>query len=88
MRTWLITPFYQTFDPKKRVTVEEALAHPYLEAYVCVCLTIPFRLFPTVTCLSPSMIQKMSQSLPHLTLNFSSLIVSPDVITIPYQFSD
>ena len=24
----------QTFDPKKRITVEEALAHPYLEAYV------------------------------------------------------
>lgn len=23
-----------TFDPKKRITVEEALAHPYLEAYV------------------------------------------------------
>jgi mitogen-activated protein kinase 1/3 len=23
-----------TFDPKKRMTVEEALAHPYLEAYV------------------------------------------------------
>jgi mitogen-activated protein kinase 1/3 len=22
-----------TFDPKKRVTIEEALAHPYLEAY-------------------------------------------------------
>jgi len=22
-----------TFDPKKRLTVEEALAHPYLEAY-------------------------------------------------------
>lgn len=25
----------QTFDPKKRITVEDALAHPYLEAYVC-----------------------------------------------------
>lgn len=24
----------QTFDPKKRITVEDALAHPYLEAYV------------------------------------------------------
>ena len=24
----------QTFDPKKRITVEQALAHPYLEAYV------------------------------------------------------
>jgi mitogen-activated protein kinase 1/3 len=23
-----------TFDPKKRITVEDALAHPYLEAYV------------------------------------------------------
>jgi mitogen-activated protein kinase 1/3 len=23
-----------TFDPKKRITCEEALAHPYLEAYV------------------------------------------------------
>lgn len=23
-----------TFDPKKRITVEEALAHPYLQAYV------------------------------------------------------
>jgi mitogen-activated protein kinase 1/3 len=23
-----------TFDPKKRITVEAALAHPYLEAYV------------------------------------------------------
>jgi len=22
-----------TFDPKKRLTVEEALAHPYLESY-------------------------------------------------------
>ena len=28
-----------TFDPKKRLTVEQALAHPYLEAYVC---TYPF----------------------------------------------
>ena len=27
-------PFVQTFDPKKRITVEDALAHPYLEAYV------------------------------------------------------
>ena len=26
----------QTFDPKKRITVEDALAHPYLEAYVSV----------------------------------------------------
>jgi hypothetical protein len=25
----------QTFDPKNRATVEEALAHPYVEAYVC-----------------------------------------------------
>ena len=24
----------QTFDPKKRIPVEDALAHPYLEAYV------------------------------------------------------
>ena len=24
----------QTFDPKKRITCEDALAHPYLEAYV------------------------------------------------------
>jgi len=23
----------KTFDPKKRITVEDALAHPYLEAY-------------------------------------------------------
>ncbi|KAG1884071.1 hypothetical protein F4604DRAFT_1734703 [Suillus subluteus] len=23
-----------TFDPKKRITGEEALAHPYLEAYL------------------------------------------------------
>ena len=29
--------FYQTFDPKKRITVEQALAHPYLEAYVREC---------------------------------------------------
>lgn len=29
----------QTFDPKKRITVEDALAHPYLEAYVCIHLT-------------------------------------------------
>ena len=34
----------QTFDPKKRVTVEEALAHPYLEAYVSAAhpLSLPF----------------------------------------------
>ena len=25
---------FQTFDPKKRLTVEQALAHPYLESYV------------------------------------------------------
>jgi hypothetical protein len=25
---------FQTFDPKKRISVEDALAHPYLEAYV------------------------------------------------------
>lgn len=32
------TPLYcQTFDPKKRITVEQALAHPYLEAYVREC---------------------------------------------------
>ena len=29
-----LTAFLQTFDPKKRITVEDALAHPYLEAYV------------------------------------------------------
>jgi mitogen-activated protein kinase 1/3 len=29
--------FCQTFDPKKRITVEQALAHPYLEAYVREC---------------------------------------------------
>ena len=29
--------FSQTFDPKKRITVEQALAHPYLEAYVREC---------------------------------------------------
>ena len=25
----------QTFDPKKRLTVDEALEHPYISAYVC-----------------------------------------------------
>lgn len=29
-----LTSMLQTFDPKKRITVEQALAHPYLEAYV------------------------------------------------------
>ena len=29
--------FSQTFDPKKRITVEQALAHPYLESYVREC---------------------------------------------------
>ena len=24
---------FQTFDPKKRITVQQALEHPYLEAY-------------------------------------------------------
>lgn len=32
--TSALTPMLQTFDPKKRITVEQALAHPYLEAYV------------------------------------------------------
>lgn len=33
---WCLSPdcVLQTFDPKKRITVEEALCHPYLEAYV------------------------------------------------------
>ena len=31
---------HQTFDPKKRITVEDALAHPYLEAYVRILLQI------------------------------------------------
>ena len=29
-----------TFDPKKRITVEEALAHPYLQAYVSPALPL------------------------------------------------
>jgi hypothetical protein len=28
------TPICQTFDPKKRLTADEALEHPYLSAYV------------------------------------------------------
>jgi hypothetical protein len=27
-------PFCQTFDPKKRLTADEALSHPYLSSYV------------------------------------------------------
>jgi mitogen-activated protein kinase 1/3 len=35
----LLILFLQTFDPKKRITVEDALCHPYLEAYVShVCI--------------------------------------------------
>ena len=30
-----LTPSCQTFDPKKRLTAEEALEHPYLSSYVC-----------------------------------------------------
>lgn len=37
----------QTFDPKKRVTVEEALAHPYLEAYVRIIFPSTRQVFVT-----------------------------------------
>lgn len=38
---WLMVfLLHQTFDPKKRITVEDALAHPYLEAYVRILLQI------------------------------------------------
>lgn len=68
-------PPFQTFDPKKRITVEEALAHPYLEAYVCSsssklhCTDIDWSVaFSTTLMMSP---------LRHLsTPNSSILIVS------------
>jgi mitogen-activated protein kinase 1/3 len=42
--TYLTLMYPQTFDPKKRITVEDALAHPYLEAYVSTIqpLGLPF----------------------------------------------
>lgn len=30
----------QTFDPRKRLTVDEALEHPYVSAYVCLVALI------------------------------------------------
>lgn len=37
----------QTFDPKKRITVDEALEHPYLSAYVTI--DYPIFTFQTLT---------------------------------------
>lgn len=71
----------QTFDPKKRITVEEALAHPYLEAYVrffssCFGKSLvlsehvrPFSMIPTT---NPSLLLS--------TLSSLSLIVSTPVL--------
>jgi hypothetical protein len=30
----------QTFDPRKRLTIGEALEHPYISAYVCLVVLI------------------------------------------------
>lgn len=47
LRAWLY--LFQTFDPKKRLTVDEALDHPYLAAYVS-SNKIPCRIRPTTLC--------------------------------------
>lgn len=66
---WLRLKYFyplQTFDPKKRITVDEALEHPYLSAYVVIdCPISSFQTLifvyqhdpedePVVTPLSPS----------------------------------
>jgi hypothetical protein len=72
----------QTFDPKKRVTVEEALAHPYLEAYVSIADKI-FQLLPSNPEIFRSMTQMTNQSHPHWTQSSSNLIVSFSQTSIP-----
>lgn len=61
-----------TFDPKKRITVEQALAHPYLEAYVRPSTRICFSLPLTRSC---SMTLTTSPSHHHLTRSSSSSTV-------------
>ncbi|KAI0942161.1 hypothetical protein AcV7_002673 [Taiwanofungus camphoratus] len=78
-----------TFDPKKRITVEEALAHPYLEAYVCSLVIVSHftSLFSSITrmlltrhhnfvgeCNGISMIQKTNRLRLRWTLSSSNLI--------------
>lgn len=66
----------QTFDPKKRITVDEALEHPYLSAYVVIiCPISTFQTLtyvyqhdpedePVVTPLSPSYFEFDRQFIP------------------------
>ena len=82
----------QTFDPKKRITVEEALAHPYLEAYVraiirlrdCADPICPFQSRCSFYLVRPaglhthSTILMTSPSRRRSTRNFSNLTVSRD----------
>jgi mitogen-activated protein kinase 1/3 len=70
-----------TFDPKKRLTVEQALAHPYLEAYVCPLFS-SFRLLSHKLTLALSMTPMMSPWRRLLTLISSSSIVSLLIIHI------
>jgi hypothetical protein len=42
---YFLTSIYKTFDPKKRLTVDQALEHPYLQAYASLS---PLSIFSTV----------------------------------------
>ena len=53
----------QTFDPRKRLTVGEALEHPYVSAYVCLVVLISE--LTLTDAYRPSTILMMNQPLHH-----------------------
>ena len=64
---------FQTFDPKKRLTVDEALDHPYLAAYVSPYIYFFSSLHLSHAC---SMTQRTNQLWHPLIRTTSTLIVS------------
>ena len=78
----------QTFDPKKRITVEDALAHPYLEAYVRT-LHLWFRYFGHRTHGYTSMIQ-MTSPLRHPSIlsSLSSIVSSQHFYRVTTMIPD
>lgn len=66
----------QTFDPKKRLTVDQALEHPYLAAYVCRFIVSEHKTGDSYAEPLYSMIRMMSPQLTLLTRSTLSLTVS------------
>ena len=67
-------PRIQTFDPKKRMTVEDALAHPYLEAYARLFRLLAFSSLADIHI--GSTIRMTSPSRPRSTPSSSNSTVS------------